>query len=101
MEMVDMIRRLACRPLKSATLTPNPLQISVQFEGDPVLVYKDSVGLRFWAGCCQHLSYERIEGDRGNCVVMPLKYFALLGFRPGDAVLLRNVTGQEQPILFS
>lgn len=100
MDILTMIRQLAVRNIQSSELICNPLQFSVEFD-DCRVVFKDNVGLRMWAVMNQHLRYEWIEGDTDHCVVEPLRYYALLGFRPGDAVLLQNARGEEQPTVFS
>lgn len=95
-----LIRQLSCRNIRDVTL--NSSQISVEFDDGITVEFKDSVDLRMWAVINQNLRYEWIEGDTDHCVVSPLKFYALLGFRSGDAVLFqRKDTGEEQPILFS
>lgn len=74
----------------------------VEFDDDVTVTFKDSVDLRIWAATVQKLKYEWIEGNTGHCVKTPLKFFALLGFRLGDAVNFRREdTGEEYPNLFS
>lgn len=100
MDILAMVRQLAVRNILSSELICNPLQISVQFD-DCKVVFKDNVGLRMWAVVNQNLRYEWIEGNTDHCVVEPLGYYALLGFRIGDAVLRQNARGNDQPTVFS
>lgn len=102
MDVLDMVRRMAFRNIQSSKwVTGNPFQISVQFENGSTVTFKDNVGLRMWAAMIQHLCYEPIEGNTDHCTRSPLYYFSLLGFRAGDAILFRNESGVEEPILFS
>lgn len=102
MDILKMIRRMTFRPIKSSkVLSQSPFRFSVTFEDGSVAYHKDSVGLRMWAVGVQHFQFEPILGDTDHCTEQPLNFFNLLGFRLGDAVLVRNEKGNEMPILFS
>lgn len=93
---------MAFRPIKnSKVISQSPFRFSVTFEDGSVAYHKDSVGLRMWAVFIQHSHFEPILGDTKHCTEEPLNYYNLLGFRSGDAVLVRNEKGNEMPILFS
>lgn len=99
MDILDMIRRMAVVTIRDSDL--DPFEIWVEFINGIKVAYKYSVGLHIWAVLNQNLRLERIEGNTDHCVVTPLEYYDLLGFRPGDAVLIRNENGQDKSILFS
>lgn len=102
MDILEMIRRQAVRPIRSIALIHNPLQIYVKFADEFEVACKVSVNLRMWAVIFQNLHFEMIkEGDTDYCVSTPLSYNVLLGFRPGDAVKTRDALGVEESILFS
>lgn len=101
MDILEMIRRQAFRPIRNLALIHNPLQIHVKFADDFEVTCKVCVNLRMWAVMNQNMHFEPIEGETGHCVSTPLSYGVLLGFRPGDAVRARDAHGVEQSILFS
>lgn len=96
-----MIRQLSVKGIERLELLDNPFQIVVEFDDGIKVVAKDDAGLRMWAVIHQNVQFERIEGSTEHCVAMPLQHYVLLGFRPGDAVLMRNQRGDEQFIVFS
>lgn len=103
MEIIDIIQRKAYRPIShyEQWFSKNSVFFKIYFEDGSTVIYEDNVGGHIWASILQNLQYEPITGDTSHCVVSPLDYFVLLGFRAGDAVLFRFELGIEQPILFS
>lgn len=102
MDITEMISRMSFRPIKSLNVqSQNSLRFFITFEDGFMAYQKDSVGLRMWASCIQHFQFQPIFGDTEHCTKEPLNYYNLLGFRSGDAVLVRNEKGNEMPILFS
>lgn len=102
MDILNIIRQKAFRPItRSELVNGNPLHISVTFEDDSVVVYKDNVALRMWAVSIQNLDFKPILGNTDHCIESPLGFFNLLGFRSGDAILFRDAKKVEEPILFS
>ena len=100
MEVIEVIRRLAYRPLKSVTLE-KPYNISVKFENGDEYCFPVSVHLLIFASLIQNAYFEPIVGSTSHCVCLPLDFFKFLGFQSGDAIQIHNVDGIEQSILFS
>lgn len=102
MEVLRIIRRKAIKPIQSSKfIAQTPFRFEVKFEDGSVAYHKDDPGLRMWAVCMQRLYFEPIFGSVKHCTELPVSYFDLLGFRSGDAVLIRNEQGTDSPILFS
>lgn len=102
MDVLKIIRRKAIKPIQSSKLiSQTPFRFEVKFEDGSSANHKDDPGLRMWAVLVQRLYFEPILGSTKHCTELPILYYDLLGFRPGDAVLVRNEQGIDSPILFS
>lgn len=102
MDVLNIIRQKAIKPIQSSEfITQTPFRFEVKFEDGSVAYHKDDPGLRMWAVCIQKSYFESIFGSKKHCTELPISYYDLLGFRSGDAVLIRNDRGIDLPILFS
>lgn len=99
MDILNMIRQLAVKGISKSEL--NSYGLSIEFEDGSKVAYKYDIGLYMWAVIHQHMRYERIKGNTDHCVDTSLKYYDLLGFCLGDAVLIQYEDGTEEPTLFS
>lgn len=89
--------------MKKAYIKPIKPNFSfcVEFDDGSEVCEKDDDGLRKFLVTVKDLQYERISGKTDHCIPSPVGYWALLGFRPKDAVEFRNEKDVFFPILFS
>lgn len=101
MDYLEIVKRKAFRPIKSANILLPKFTFCVEFEDGVKICKKDDVGLREFLCTVRDLEYEIISGNTEHCIPSPVGFWELLGFRDGDAVLFRDDRNHNLSILFS
>lgn len=101
MDYLEIIKRKAFRPIKSACISLPKFTYCIEFEDGVKICKKDDVGLREFLCTVQHLEYEIISGNTDHCISSPVGYWQLLGFRANDSVLFRDERNHSLSISFS
>ena len=101
MDYLKIIKQKAFRPIKHINISSPHFTLCVEFLNGVSISKKDEVGIRLFLSTIQHLEYKIISGSTEHCIVSPVGYWNLLGFRSGDAVLFWDDKEHFLPILFS
>lgn len=101
MDYLEIIKQKAFRPIKRAGIILPNFIFDVEFENGDKVYKKCEVGLREFLCTVQHLKYKTISGNTEHCILSPVGYWALFGFRSGDAIEFRDDGDRFLSILFS